>query len=78
MDICSLGQSEILKISREVRSCSQSSGRYSSSSKKERLRYFNLERVEKREEEEGVVWLPGQPWIRKRERLGNDGNNGRL
>ena len=88
MDICNLRHPHIFRVSREVSFCSHFSGRDSSSSKPPRRRDFNLERVEKGEEEGGVVWLPGATsaimdlighfWIRKLERLGNEGNNGRF
>jgi hypothetical protein len=87
MDILSLSQPQIVSVSREVRFCSHSSGRYSSSFKFERKRDFNLERLEKGEEEEGIVSLPGatagirdiigQSSYINSERQGNDGNNGK-
>jgi hypothetical protein len=59
MDIRSLQQLRITNFLREVRFGSHSSGRDSISSNPQRVRHVNLERSEKGEEDECVVWLPG-------------------
>jgi len=58
-DIPSLGHIEIERFLREVRFCSHSPVRDSSSSIPLIERYVNFGRVEKEEEEEGAIWLCG-------------------